>query len=86
MRRKRGSRRTARQDKVVINGPEPKKRPVRKTIHFTEEHAYKLSVLGAMSSLNGRELSQSGVIEDALNAWFASHPLPRVFEVELTDS
>jgi len=75
---------TAPHQKVIIDGPEPKKRPVRKTIHFTEDHAYRLSVLAAMSSLNGREVNQSSIVEQALDAWFATNKHPREFSVKLT--
>lgn len=81
-RKKKTSRRKT-EHRVVIDGPEPKKRPVRKTIYLSEEHAYKLSVLAAMSSLNGRKLDQSGIVEDALDAWFDTNSLPNQFEVKL---
>lgn len=71
------------QQRVIIDGPEPKKRPVRKTIHFTEDHAYRLSVLAAMSSLNGRAVNQSSIVEEALDAWFATNKHPREFSVKL---
>ena len=70
--------------RIVIEGPEPRRRPVRKTIHFTEDHAYRLSVLSAMSSLNGREMNQSSIVEQALDAWFDSNQHPREFEVKLS--
>lgn len=70
--------------RIVIDGPEPRKRPVRKTIHFTEDHAYRLSVLAAMSSLNGREMNQSSIVEQALDAWFKENKHPREFEVKLS--
>lgn len=70
--------------RIVIEGPEPKRRPVRKTIHFTEDHAYNLSVLAAMSSLNGREVNQSSIVEDALTAWFRANKPPTEFAVKLT--
>lgn len=70
--------------RLVIEGPEPRRRPVRKTIHFTEDHAYRLSVLSAMSSLNGREMNQSSIVEQALDAWFERNQHPREFEVKLS--
>ena len=71
------------EQRIVIDGPEPRKRPVRKTIHFTEDHAYRLSVLAAMSALNGREVNQSSIVEQALDAWFASNGHPTEFSVKL---
>ena len=78
------TRPSRRSKRVVIEGPEPRKRPVRKTIHLTEDHAYRLSVLAAMSSLNGREVNQSSIVEQALDAWFKENEHPREFEVKLT--
>ena len=67
----------------VIEGPEPKPRPIRKTLYLSEAHAYKLSVLSAMSSLNGRKYDQSRIVEEALDDWFAANKLPAEYAVKL---
>lgn len=79
--KKRVSRAKA-EESVVIDGTLTGSRSVKKTISITEEQAYKLTVLAAMSSLNGRKRDQSAIVRDALDQWFESNGLPKQYEVK----
>ena len=69
--------------RVVFDAPERKPRPNKKTIYLTDEHAFRLSALAAMSSLNGRKYEQSSIVEEALTLWFEQADLPSEFTVKL---
>lgn len=79
---KAGQRKKARA-RIVLDAPQPKPRPNKKTIYFTDEHAFRLSALAAMSSLNGRKYEQSSIVEEALTLWFEQADLPSEFTVKL---
>lgn len=79
--RKKPTRRKKQQ--VVLVGQQPKARPNKKTIYLTDEHAFRLSALAAMSSLNGRQYDQSSIVEEALSAWFDQADIPTEFTVKL---
>ena len=83
MTKKKPSRRKKAQQRVVLDRPQPKARPNKKTIYFTDEHAFRLSALAAMSSLNGRRYDQSVIVEEALSAWFEQADLPAEFTVKI---
>lgn len=70
------------EESVVIDGTLTSSRSVKKTISITEEQAYKLTVLAAMSSLNGAKRDQSAIVRDALDQWFESNGLPGQYEVK----
>lgn len=79
--KKKASRSKA-QESVVIDGSLASSRSVKKTISITEEQAYKLTVLAAMSSLNGRKCDQSTIVRDALDQWFSTNGFPGQYEVK----
>ncbi|MEO0851884.1 MAG: hypothetical protein AAFY15_00050 [Cyanobacteria bacterium J06648_11] len=82
-RKKPVNRRAKVQQRVVLDRPQPKLRPNKKTIYLTDEHAFRLSALAAMSSLNGRRYEQSSIVEEALTMWFEQTELPTEFTVKL---
>jgi len=51
-------------------GKEKKTRSQRKNIHMTEELGSRVSKTAALAKLHGRELSQSDIVEAALELWF----------------
>ena len=82
-RRSKATQRKKARARVVFDAPERKPRPNKKTIYLTDEHAFRLTALAAMSSLNGRKYEQSSIVEEALTLWFEQADLPSEFTVKL---